>query len=88
MEDNQCLVCQKDLLMNALQPAYQLLPQLLQWVPPYRRPVLGDGHIHLHGKKKSTGKKWKDTLFAVYTYFTTWGHQSECDEFVIQEIFS
>lgn len=39
-------------------------------------------------KKKSTGKKWKDTLFAVYTYFTTWGHQSECDEFVIQEIFS
>lgn len=52
--------------MNALQPAYQLLPQLLQWVPPYRRPVLGDGHIHLYGGKKNSGFKWKDTLFAVY----------------------
>lgn len=44
-----------DPLMNALQPVYQLLPQLLQWVPPYRRPVLGDGHIHLYGEKKPTG---------------------------------
>lgn len=45
--EDECLVCQKDPLTSALQPAYQLLPQLLQWVPPYRRPVLGDGHIHL-----------------------------------------
>lgn len=33
---------------NAPRPAYQPLPQLLQWAPPYRRPALGDGHIHLH----------------------------------------
>ena len=54
MED-ECLICQKDPLMSALQPTYQLLPQLLQWVPPYRRPVLGDGHIHL---PKSAGILW------------------------------
>lgn len=45
--ENECW----DPLTNALQPVYQLLPQLLQWVPPYRRPALGDDHIHLHGKK-------------------------------------
>ena len=62
MED-ECLICQKDPLMSALQPTYQLLPQLLQWVPPYRRPVLGDGHIHLYGKKKSNWWEVKDINF-------------------------
>ena len=79
MED-ECLICQKDPLMSALQPAYQLLPQLLQWVPPYRRPVLGDGHSHLYGKKNPTGEKWRILTSTVVTYLTTWGHQSERDE--------
>lgn len=51
-----------DPLTNALQPAYQLLPQLLQWVPPYRRPVLGDDHIHLYRKKNPTDK-WNNINF-------------------------
>ena len=50
--EDECLICQKDPLMSALQPAYQLSPQLLQWVPPYRRPVPGGGHSHLYGKNK------------------------------------
>lgn len=67
-----------DPLTNALQPAYQLLPQLLQWVPPYRRPVLGDGHIRLYRKKNPT-VKWRDINFLkyVHTLPTTWGFQSK-----------
>lgn len=32
--------------------------------------------------KKFNGEKWKDKLFVVYKYFTTWGDQSEYDKFV------
>lgn len=80
--EDECLVCRKDLLTNALQPAYQLLPQLLQWVPPYRRPVLGDGHSHLYGEKTQLVRSGGTSTFCSVYVTHTWGHQSECDEFM------
>ena len=75
-KEDEYLVCQKDSLMSALQPVYQLLPQLLQWVPPYRKPVLGDGHIHLYGKKCQLVRSGRISIFCS-GYLTTWRHYSE-----------
>lgn len=78
----QCCLWLESLTTRALLPAYQPLPRLLQWVPPCRRLVLGDGHIHLHRGKHS--KKLSYISFLQHVHLTTWAH---CETLSCKETF-